>query len=207
VAASFHRHPISVSNSHLMSCAMAVDSAEAVHRVRDEILATWGGVDVLINNAGLAADQLLSRMEEAAWDRVLSVNLKGAFLCARAVLPEMIRRQRGHLIHIGSYSGRQGAAGQGNYAAAKAGLLGLSAALAREGGPHNVRSNVLLPGVLPTGMTATLPAAQLRAFANANVLGRINSVAEVARFAAFLARLENVSGQVFQLDSRIVPWT
>ena len=119
----------------------------------------------------------------------------------------MIRQRDGHIINVSSWAGRCGARGQANYAAAKAGLLGLTAALAKEVGAHNVRVNAVLPGVLPTPMTAKLNEKQLQELVAANALGRINSVAEVARFIAFLATTKNLSGQVFQLDSRIAGWT
>ena len=119
----------------------------------------------------------------------------------------MLRQRHGHIINVSSYSGRVGARGQTNYAAAKAGLLGLTQSLAREVGSRNVRVNAVLPGVLPTAMTAALGPETQAAFAAANALGRINSIAEVARFIVFLATLENVSGQLFQLDSRIARWT
>jgi 3-oxoacyl-[acyl-carrier protein] reductase len=119
----------------------------------------------------------------------------------------MIRARDGHIINISSWSGRGGAAGQADYAAAKAGLLGLTAAQAREVGPRNVRVNAVLPGVLPTPMTNRLSREQREAFARANTLGRLNDPEEVARFVAFLAAMRNVSGQLFQLDSRIGPWT
>jgi 3-oxoacyl-[acyl-carrier protein] reductase len=119
----------------------------------------------------------------------------------------MLRQRDGHIINIASFAGRAGAGGQSNYAAAKAGLLGLTQSLAREVGSCNVRVNAVLPGVLPTPMTARLTPGQWAALTGANVLGRINSLSEVARFLVFLAGMKNVSGQVFQLDSRIAPWT
>jgi 3-oxoacyl-[acyl-carrier protein] reductase len=118
-----------------------------------------------------------------------------------------MRQRDGHIINISSHAGKGGARGQSNYAAAKAGLLGLTQSLARELGSRNVRANAVLPGVLPTRMTAKLSADQMEGFAAANALGRINSLDEVARFIVFLTGTQNISGQVFQLDSRIAPWT
>jgi 3-oxoacyl-[acyl-carrier protein] reductase len=146
-------------------------------------------------------------MAETAWQRVLDVNLKGAFLCSQAVCRRMIKQRDGHIINISSSSGRAGQRGQANYAAAKAGLFGLTTSLAREVGSRNVRVNAVLPGVLPTKMTAKRSEAEMQEFAEANALGRINSLDEVARFVAFLAGTKNISGQLFQLDSRIAPWT
>jgi len=173
----------------------------------ENVLKQHGRIDCLVNNAGATADALSWDLTNDEWDNVIAVNLKGPFHCARAVARSMTRQRGGHIINISSFSGRAGARGQANYAAAKAGLLGFTQSLARELGTRNVRVNAILPGVLPTKMTASLTAAQLEAFAQANVLGRINSLEEVARFIVFLAGTENISGQVFQLDSRIGPWT
>jgi 3-oxoacyl-[acyl-carrier protein] reductase len=118
----------------------------------------------------------------------------------------MIDQGGGQIINISSHAGRHGAPGQAGYAAAKAGLIGLTAALAREAGPANVRVNAVLPGVMPTPMTSRLAQPQLARYAAANALGRLNDPAEVAAFVAFLAGMRNVSGQLFQLDSRISPW-
>ena len=164
-------------------------------------------LDLLINNAGLTADAPLAQLSEDDWDRVLDVNLNGAFRCARAVARQMLRQRDGHIINLSSHAARRGPRGQANYAAAKAGLVGLTQSLAKELGSRNVRVNAIFPGVLPTNMTAQLSAEQLTAFAEANALGRINSVEEVARFIAFLATTQNISGQVFALDSRMAPWT
>ena len=119
----------------------------------------------------------------------------------------MLRQRGGHIINIGSFSGRAGQRGQANYAAAKAGLIGLTESLAKEVGSRNLRVNAILPGVLPTPMTAKLSETQLADYVAANALGRINSLSEVAEFIVFLATMQNVSGQVFQLDSRIARWT
>jgi 3-oxoacyl-[acyl-carrier protein] reductase len=107
---------------------------------------------------------------------------------------------------VSSFCGRAGQRGQANYAAAKAGQFGLTTSLARELGSRNVRVNAILPGVLPTKMTASRSPDEMQQFAAANALGRINSVEEVARFIVFLAGTQNISGQLFQLDSRIAPW-
>lgn len=179
-------------------------------QVEQAITAIWqrcGRIDAFIHNAGLTADALLTQLSDEDWARVFDVNLRGAFLCARAVARPMIRQRDGHIINISSLAARRGPAGQSNYAAAKAGLVGLTQSLAKELGPRNVRVNAIFPGVMPTQMTADLSAEQLAAFARANALGRINAPEEVARFIVFLAGTQNISGQVFQLDSRIAPWT
>ena len=207
VVAGFHSAPPPGENERILNAACDVTSLGAITAAVDGAVSLWGRIDVLVNNAGLADDQPSWQMDEIAWQRVLDVNLKGAFLCSQAVCRRMIRQRDGHVINISSFSGRAGQRGQGNYAAAKAGLFGLTASLAQEVGSRNVRVNAVLPGVLPTRMTAKLSEAELQQFAEANALGRINSLEEVARFIVFLAGTKNISGQVFQLDSRIAPWT
>lgn len=166
-----------------------------------------GRIDALINNAGVTVDGVLSQLNDEDWQRVIEVNLNGAFRCCRAVSRQMIRQRDGHIINVSSHGARRGPRGQANYAAAKAGLIGMTQSLAKELGSRNVRVNAIFPGVLPTKMTAQLTAEQLTAFAQANALGRINAVEEVARFIVFLTSTQNISGQVFALDSRIAPWT
>lgn len=166
-------------------------------------------LDLLVHNAGFLRDAPLARMSEADFAAVLEVHLRGAFLCARAALRPMLRQGGGHLVFVGSFSALSGPAGQANYAAAKAGLIGLAQSLAAEYGGRGVRANVVLPGLLETPMSAPLltdPERPRRALA-AHTLGRFNTPAEAARFIAFLHSLPHTSGQVFSLDSRIHPWT
>ncbi len=207
VVAACHRLAQPKETESIWPVALDVTSRAQVSAVVEETLARWGHIDALINNAGVAADGVVCQIGEEDWDRVLSVNLKGAFFCSQAVLRPMCKQRDGQIINISSWSGQVGARGQANYAAAKAGLLGLTQSLAKEVGSRNVRVNAVLPGVLPTPMTAALDGKVMAEFAAANALGRINSVHEVARFIVFLAGMQNVSGQLFQLDSRIAPWT
>ncbi|MCB1225845.1 MAG: SDR family oxidoreductase [Verrucomicrobiales bacterium] len=161
--------------------------------------------DLVIHSAGQIEDQLLLKMDPASFDRVLAVHLGGAFRIARAALPAMMQRQQGHLIWIGSLSAYTGPAGQAAYAAAKAGLEGWGKSLAREVGADGIRINGVLPGFLDTPMTASLlaDADQRRRILAQHTLGRLNTVEDAARFIVFLHSLPHVSGQVFQLDSRI----
>ncbi|MBI3191583.1 MAG: SDR family NAD(P)-dependent oxidoreductase [Pedosphaera parvula] len=207
VAAGWHRGTSQVETAQIWPVQLEVTSRASVDQAVQALLARWSRVDVLINNAGLTADHLVGQMPEEDWDRVLAVNLKGAFLCSQAVPRTMIKQRDGQIINLSSFGARSGPKGQANYAAAKAGLLGLTQSLAREVGSRNVRVNAVLPGVLPTPMTAALPTGVMDEFAAANALGRINRVDEVARFIVFLAAMRNVSGQLFQLDSRIGRWT
>lgn len=163
-------------------------------------------VHVLVNNAGLIRDSLAAGMTEEDWDAVLAVNLKGAFLCARHAARRMAKQRDGHVVNIGSFSGLTGGFGQANYAAAKAGLIGLTQSLARELGPRNVRANCVLPGYLETKFTANVPEEAKQAALDRHVLGRFNTVVDAARFIVHLDSLPAVSGQVFQLDSRIRSW-
>jgi 3-oxoacyl-[acyl-carrier protein] reductase len=163
--------------------------------------------DLVVNNAGTTADGLLLTLAEADWDRVLAVNLRGTASVVRAALPSMVQRRAGHFLHIGSWAARAGTAGQSAYAAAKAGLIGLSHSIALEYGKRGIQSNVVLPGFLDTPMTRHLADAARDAALRLHALGRFNETTHAARFIAHLASQPHVSGQVFQLDSRISPWT
>ena len=206
VAAGWHRREPARIEGDVFAVPLDVTDVGSVQGAIDGVLERWGRIDLLVNNAGIVSDALLARMEDPMWDRVLDVNLDGAFRCARAVVRPMMRQRDGQILNITSYGGRVGRAGQANYAASKAALQGLVLSWAREFGARNVRVNAVLPGVLPTPMTATLDAAVLRSYAEANLLGRINDPAEVARFIAFLLTTTNISGQSFSLDSRVHRW-
>ena len=206
VAAAYHLSTSEAETGRVWPVQFDVTRRAQVQAAVKQFIVRWSRVDALINNAGVTADGLVSTMSDDDWDRVVDVNLKGAFLCSQAVLPTMLKQRDGHIINISSFAAR-GQRGQAGYAAAKAGLIGLTTSLAREAGPRNIRVNAVLPGVLPTPMTARLSEARLSELAAANALGRLNSLAEVARFIAFLATTRNISGQLFQLDSRIGRWT
>jgi len=207
VAAGYHRVAFAGVTESIWSLPLDVtDPTRPVEAVQ-EIVTRWGRLDVLVNNAGVVADAPLWQLREEDWDAVMAVNLKGAFRVSQAALRPMLQQRAGHILNIASFAARSGPRGQAHYAAAKAGLVGLTQSLAREVGSCNVRVNAVLPGVLPTPMTARLDDAVLQEFTRANALGRLNSVAEVARFVVFLAAMQNVSGQLFQLDSRIGRWT
>lgn len=164
-------------------------------------------LDLLVNNAAITRDRLFVRMDSSCWEDVIQTNLSGAFRLTQAVLPGMVGRGKGHLVHIGSFSALRPPEGQANYASAKAGLIALSQSLAAEFGSSNIRSNCILPGFLLTRMTASVPAPDVERARRQHTLGRFNTAADVARFIECLHEMGNVSGQVFQLDSRIRPWT
>ena len=164
-------------------------------------------VDVLIANAGLTRDGAVTSLASEDFNEVVNANLRGAFLCSRSALKFMLRQRSGHIVLIGSRAARHGTRGQSAYAAAKAGLVGLAQSLAKEYGARNIRCNVVLPGFLETRMTAGLLPQRREDVRAEHALGRFNTVENAARFIAFLARLDHVSGQVFTLDSRLDRWT
>jgi NAD(P)-dependent dehydrogenase (short-subunit alcohol dehydrogenase family) len=164
-----------------------------------------GDIDLLVCNAGLTIDKPLARMNESDWDKVMKVNLKGAFLCAREVSRGMMKRRIGHIVFIASFSAIHPPSGQANYAAAKSALLGVMKSMAQELGSRNVRVNAILPGFLETKMTQGLSDDVKAASMNRHVLGRFNTPDRVGQFVTFLhQKLPHTSGQVFNLDSRIL---
>lgn len=206
VTAAGHRRLPDLAHEHVRPARCDVTDAAALAALVEETVARHGRLDAFIANAGVARDATLPRLAVADWDAVLAVNLRGAFLGARAALRPMLRQRDGHLLFIGSHAARLGGAGRSAYAAAKAGLIGLAQSLAREVGGRNIRVNVLLPGVLPGGLTAGLTAEQLAALAAPAALGRLNDPGEVAALAVQWLATRNVSGQVIAADSRIMPW-
>jgi len=165
-----------------------------------------GPIEILVNNAGIAQDGLLLRMSVDDWDRVLDVNLRGAFLCTRAALRGMLRRHWGRIINVSSVVGLTGNAGQANYAAAKAGLLGLTRATAREVASRGITVNAIAPGFIETDMTAGLTAAQREAALREIPLQRFATPVEIAPAAVFLASSAGayVTGQVLTVDGGMV---
>ena len=164
----------------------------------------WGSVDVLVNNAGSTKDSLLLRMADESWNEVIAANLTGPFHCIRAAAGAMMNQRRGQIVSIGSIVGIQGREGQANYAASKAGLMGLTRACAREFGPYNIKVNTILPGYLLTDMGRKASNAVLERVRRENALGGPSDPEEVAEFVYRLSLMENVSGQTFNLDSRII---
>ena len=164
-----------------------------------------GDIDLLICNAGLTIDKPLAKMTEQDWNQVMEVNLRGAFLCAREASRNMVKQRIGHIIFISSFSALSPPAGQANYAAAKAGLLGIMKSMAKELGPRNVRVNAVIPGFMETAMTDQLSDKIKTAALNKHSLGRLNTPEAVAEFIICLhQKMPHTSGQVFNLDSRIL---
>ena len=175
-------------------------SVTAAFKAAEERLG--GPMDVVVANAGITDDGLLMRMSDEAFDRVVDTNLAGAFRCARAATTGMIRRRGGRLIFVSSVVGLYGAPGQANYAASKAGLVGLARSIARELGSRGITANVVAPGFIETEMTAELPTERQEAYRATIPAGRFASPAEVAAAVAFLASPEAayVNGAVLPVD-------
>ena len=164
-----------------------VNDAPAVEAAVDAIVKADGGLHVLVNNAGITRDTLAMRMKDEDWDAVLDTNLKAVFRCSRAVLRTMMKQRYGRIVNITSVVGASGNAGQANYAAAKAGVAGMTRALARELGSRAITVNCIAPGFIATDMTDGLPEAQKAALLAQIPLGRLGTAEEVAHAVAFLA--------------------
>lgn len=181
-----------------------VRSSSEVDAMLNDTVQRWGRMDVIVNNAGTTNDGLMLRMKEQAWDDVLETNLTGAFHVVRAAARIMSTRKEGHIINIASLVGMQGRAGQANYSASKAALIGLTKSGARELGSFNIKVNAVLPGYLVTEMSDTMSADMRERILRENALNRVSDPREVAEFIYRLSLMNNVSGQVFNLDSRIM---
>lgn len=173
-----------------------------VQRLVDETLKAFGKVDILVNNAGLTRDGLLLRMSEEEWDDVMETNLRAAFLCTKAVLRPMIRQRWGRIISVGSAGGIVGNAGQANYAASKAGLIGFTKAVAKEVASRGITANVIAPGFVQTEATANLTDAQRETVLRLIPLGRAGRPDEIGPAVAFLASEEAsyITGHVLTID-------
>jgi 3-oxoacyl-[acyl-carrier protein] reductase len=165
-----------------------------------------GRVDILINNAGIVKDSLIIRMSDSDWDNVISVNLTGSYNGIRAVSPHMIKQRSGRIINISSISGVYGNAGQTNYSASKAGIIGMTKAIAKELGRRGITANVIAPGFIDTEMTASISEEQRLKIIEAIPLRRFGSVEDVAEVAVFLASdaAGYINGQVIQVDGGLV---
>jgi 3-oxoacyl-[acyl-carrier protein] reductase len=162
----------------------------------------FGRVDILVNNAGTTRDMLIMRMSEEDWDLVIDTNLKGAFNCIKAAARPMMRQRYGRIVNVTSVSGLGGNAGQANYAAAKAGLVGLTKTVAKELGSRNITCNAVAPGYVPTDLTGSLPPELVELAIQRTILGRAGTAEDMAAAVAFLASDDAsfVTGQVLTVD-------
>jgi len=192
--------------AHLGGEALTVEAdvrdADAVKAMIDEIITKWGKIDILVNNAGIARDNLLLRMSDKAWDDVLNTNLRGTYLCTKFALRSMIKQQWGRIISVASIAGLIGNAGQTNYSASKAGIIGFTKSVAREVGSRNITANAVAPGFIGTQMTEKLPDAIKESILSMTSLRRFGEPEEVAELVAFLAsdRAGYITGQVISID-------
>lgn len=179
-----------------------VNDAAAGEALIDAIVKEQGGLQVLVNNAGITRDMLAMRLRDEDWDAVLDTNLKAVFRMNRAVIKPMMKQRYGRIISITSVVGASGNPGQANYAAAKAGVAGMTRALARELGSRNITVNCVAPGFIETDMTGSLPEAQQQALLGQIPLGRLGKPAEIAHAVAFLAspRAGYVTGQELHVN-------
>jgi 3-oxoacyl-[acyl-carrier protein] reductase len=178
---------IAAAGGQAQTFVMDVSDEASIQSTSKAAIAAFGTIDILVNNAGITRDTLLLRMKRADWDAVLTTNLTGAFLLTQAVLNPMLRARWGRIINISSVVGRIGQAGQANYAASKAGLIGFTQSLARELASRSVTVNAVAPGYIETAMTAVLEEKQRDALLSHIPLGRPGSDQDVAHAVAFLA--------------------
>jgi 3-oxoacyl-[acyl-carrier protein] reductase len=179
-----------------------VAASSEVTAMVDQVLEKFGRIDILVNNAGITRDGLILRMKDEDWDLVLSINLKGAFLCTKAALKHMTKQRSGAIINIASIVGAMGNAGQANYVASKAGLIGLTKTIAREYANRNITANAVAPGFIETAMTQALSENVRQELAKQIPMGKLGTPADVANAVRFLASpwASYITGQVIHVN-------
>jgi len=193
---------IAVTGGKAAAFVMDVADEDQVRSAIRSALSHFGKIDILVNNAGITRDQLVMRMKRADWDAVLNTNLTSAYLCIQQVIPSMLKQRWGRIINITSVFGQIGQAGQANYAASKAGLIGLTMAIAREVASRNITSNAIAPGFIETTMTAVLSDEFKQNALKQIPLGRVGTAEEVAHAVLFLASEEAsyITGHVLNVN-------
>jgi len=183
-----------------------ITNFEKVKETVKDVEKKFNKIDILVNNAGITRDMLLLRMEEDDFDTVIKVNLKGTFVCTKAVIKVMMKKRYGRIINMSSVVGIMGNAGQVNYAASKAGIIGLTKSVAKEVGKRNITVNAIAPGFIETPMTEKLSDEVKKAYFNAIPLARFGKTEDVANLALFLASDEAsyITGQVIQVDGGLL---
>jgi 3-oxoacyl-[acyl-carrier protein] reductase len=193
---------IKASGSEAVAMQADVTDSKAATALIKTAVDTYGRIDILVNNAGTTRDQVIMMMPEEDWDTVITTNLKSTFNCSKAAVKSMMRQRYGRIITISSVSGVLGNAGQTNYSASKAGLIGFTRALAREVAPRHITVNAIAPGFIPTDLTANVPENLKAESLKAIPLGRWGTVDEIAYAVAFLASDEAayITGQTLNVD-------
>ncbi len=193
---------ITAAGGEAVACVLDVTDDEQVKASIKSVVAQFGKIDILVNNAGITRDQLVMRMKRADWDAVLQTNLTSAYLCIQQVSSSMLKQRWGRIINISSVFGQMGQAGQANYAASKAGLIGLTMAVARELGSRNITCNAVAPGFIETAMTEVLGEEFKQNAAKQIPLGRVGSPTDVANAVAFLAsdQASYITGHVLNVN-------
>ena len=193
---------IAASGGKAAAFVMDVAEEDQVKAGIKSALAQFGKIDILVNNAGITRDQLVMRMKRADWDSVLNTNLTSAYLCIQSVIPSMLKQRWGRIINIASIFGQMGQAGQANYSASKAGLIGLTMAIAREVASRSITCNAVAPGFIETNMTAALSAEFKENAVKMIPLGRVGKSEDVASAVCFLASEEAsyITGHVLNVN-------
>jgi len=193
---------ITAANGKAAAFALDVCDEEQIKSAIKAAIAQFGKIDILVNNAGITRDQLVMRMKRSDWDAVLRTNLTAAYLCIQQVIGSMLKQRWGRIINITSVFGQMGQAGQANYAASKAGLIGLTMAIAREVGSRHITCNAVAPGFIETPMTATLGNEFKENAVEQIPLGRVGSPEDVASAVTFLASDEAsyITGHVLSVN-------
>ncbi|WP_110112865.1 3-oxoacyl-[acyl-carrier-protein] reductase [Bacillus sp. CGMCC 1.16541] len=197
---------IKASGSDAIAIQADVASGESVQNMVKEAISTFGSLDILVNNAGITRDNLLMRMKEDEWDDVISTNLKGVFLCTKAVTRQMMKQRHGRIINISSIVGVSGNAGQANYVAAKSGVIGLTKTTAKELASRNITVNAVAPGFISTDMTDKLSEEVKQEMLKQIPLARFGDPSDIAKVVAFLASDDSryVTGQTIHVDGGMV---
>ena len=197
---------ITSSGGQAISVQANVADAESVKTMIDETMKQFGSIDYLVNNAGITRDNLLMRMKEDEWDDVMAINLKGVFLCTKAVTRQMMKQRAGRIVNVASIVGVSGNPGQANYVAAKAGVIGLTKTTAKELASRNITVNAVAPGFITTDMTDALPEDVKTQMLSTIPLGKLGDPQDVANVVAFLLSDEAayITGQTIHVDGGMV---
>jgi len=193
---------ITAAGGKASAYALDVANEDQIKTVFKDAIAQLGKIDILVNNAGITKDTLIMRMKRADWDAVINTNLTSAYLCTQQVISSMLKQRWGRIINITSVFGQTGQAGQANYASSKAGLIGLTMALAREVASRNITCNTVAPGFIETSMTSTLSEELKQTALKMIPLGRVGTPGDVANAVAFLASEEAsyITGHVLNVN-------